>query len=78
MIVKVGFGIKPKLVDPFFQDIPWELIYDDKGQQIGEVYMIRPWIMPERKKGKSHDSVHGIRGAGRSGKTKSNDRRRIR
>ena len=67
------------LVDPYFQDIPWDLIYDDKGQQIGEVYMIHPWMRPGRKEeGKSYDSVHSVRGASRSGKTQSNDRRRIR
>lgn len=27
-------------VDPFFQDTPWDLIYDDAGRQIGEVYML--------------------------------------
>lgn len=71
-------GMKQELVDPFFQDIPWELIYDDKGRQIGEVYMLHQWMKPGRKEGKSYDSVYGVRGAGRSGKTKGNDRRRIR
>jgi len=70
--------MKPRLVDPFFQDIPWELIYDDKGRQIGEVYMIHQWMKPGRGEGKPYDSVHGVRGACRARKTKGNDRRRIR
>ncbi|MGF7050395.1 hypothetical protein J2T13_004933 [Paenibacillus sp. DS2015] len=65
------------LVDPFFQEIPWELIYDDKGRQIGEVYMIRPWLKPVRKEVKQHDSVYGVRRASGARETKSNPTRRI-
>jgi hypothetical protein len=25
--------------DPIFHDIPWDLIYDDNGELIGEVYL---------------------------------------
>lgn len=28
------------LVDPFFQDVPWDLIYNDSGELIGEVYVL--------------------------------------
>ncbi|MGG1878279.1 hypothetical protein ABDI30_12015 [Paenibacillus cisolokensis] len=28
--------------DLIFQDIPWDLIYDDDGELIGEVYLILP------------------------------------
>ncbi|MEK4980837.1 hypothetical protein [Bacillus sp. FSL K6-6540] len=28
--------------DPYFQDIPWDLIYDDNGELIGEVYVTLP------------------------------------
>lgn len=28
------------MADPFFQDIPWDLIYDDNGVLIGEVYLL--------------------------------------
>ena len=31
---------KSERVDPYFQDVPWDLIYDDDGQQIGEVYVL--------------------------------------
>lgn len=26
--------------DPYFNDIPWEIIYDDKGRVIGEVFTL--------------------------------------
>lgn len=36
--------------DPYFQDIPWDLIYDDNGELIGEVYMALPVPSPRRCK----------------------------
>lgn len=35
--------------DLIFQDIPWDLIYDDDGKLIGEVYMILPEPPPSRR-----------------------------
>lgn len=29
-------------MDPYFYDIPWDLIYDESGELIGEVYLILP------------------------------------
>ncbi|WP_162484581.1 hypothetical protein [Paenibacillus sp. IHBB 10380] len=69
--------MKPKSVDPFFQDIPWELIYDDKGRQIGEVYMLHEWIKPKQKEEKqSHEnngnrSRHQLRRMGHNAKRKA-------
>lgn len=28
--------------DPYFQDISWDLIYDESGKLIGEVYVLLP------------------------------------
>lgn len=36
--------------DPYFNDIPWEIITDDKGRVIGEVYTLRP--VPPQKGGR--------------------------
>jgi hypothetical protein len=33
--------------DPYFSEIPWDIITDDKGKVIGEVYMIYPKEKPE-------------------------------
>lgn len=33
--------------DPYFNDIPWEIITDDKGRVIGEVYTLRP--VPQKR-----------------------------
>ncbi|GAA4827848.1 hypothetical protein GCM10023310_00640 [Paenibacillus vulneris] len=33
--------VKPVLeIDPYFNDIPWEIVYDNNGKVIGEVYVI--------------------------------------
>ncbi|MFK0524784.1 hypothetical protein ACINKY_21525 [Paenibacillus illinoisensis] len=47
---------KPKEVryDPYFADIPWDIIKDDNGKVIGEVYLVFPkdvpeWIKPRKK-----------------------------
>lgn len=36
--------------DTYFHDIPWDLIYDDNGELIGEVYLILPEPSPRRCK----------------------------
>ena len=48
---------KPKEVryDPYFSDVPWEIIKDDNGKVIGEVYLVYPkdkpeWMQKPRKK----------------------------
>lgn len=33
-------GIKALPIDPFMQDIPWEIIYDDNGRAIGEIFLL--------------------------------------
>lgn len=38
------------MVDPYFSDIPWEIIYDDDGKVIGEVFLL-PW-QPKRRRRK--------------------------
>ncbi|OMF35230.1 hypothetical protein BK133_10990 [Paenibacillus sp. FSL H8-0548] len=27
-------------IDPFYNDIPWEIVLDDRGKAIGEVYLL--------------------------------------
>ncbi|WP_171684187.1 hypothetical protein [Paenibacillus planticolens] len=29
------------MIDPYFNDIPWEIVYDDSGRIIGEIYLIK-------------------------------------
>ncbi|WP_161626995.1 hypothetical protein [Paenibacillus polymyxa] len=36
--------------DPYFQDIPWELVTDDSGTLIGTVYTLLPEPDPKRVK----------------------------
>lgn len=36
------------MVDPFMQDVPWEIIYDDAGRAIGEIYLLE-FPAPERR-----------------------------
>ncbi|GAA0390286.1 hypothetical protein GCM10008933_21490 [Paenibacillus motobuensis] len=50
------------LVDPYYQDIPWDIIYDDDGQPIGEVF-----VLPgdAKKEGLPYgNSIYRIRRAG--------------
>lgn len=28
-------------IDLYFNDIPWEIVYDDHGRVIGEIYLIK-------------------------------------
>lgn len=37
-------------IDPFFQEAPWEIIYDNDGRQIGEVFVLRGWSKSNRKR----------------------------
>ncbi|GGH17121.1 hypothetical protein GCM10008013_12290 [Paenibacillus segetis] len=63
-----------ELIDPFFQDTPWELIHDDDGILVGEVYVLDLHMLPAKfmkGEGRRNDSVHRVRGAGSSGKAKS-------
>lgn len=41
-------------VDPYFQDIPWDIIKDDNGRVIGEVYRILSTPPPRRRQNKCH------------------------
>lgn len=34
--------------DPYFSDIPWDIITNERGEVIGEVYL----ILPEPRRGK--------------------------
>lgn len=36
-------------VDPYFQEIPWDLIYDERGELIGEVYVLLPDPPPRKR-----------------------------
>lgn len=38
--------------DPFFSDIPWEIITDDSGKVIGEVFLTLPDPPPRRRQEK--------------------------
>ncbi|MDR9857787.1 hypothetical protein RJP21_29785 [Paenibacillus sp. VCA1] len=38
--------------DPIFQDIPWEFIFDEHGELIGEVYLALPDPPTRKRKGK--------------------------
>lgn len=40
------------MTDPYFQDIPWDLIYDDNGELIGEVYTTLPDPPTRKRKNK--------------------------
>ncbi|GIO33230.1 hypothetical protein J2TS6_43710 [Paenibacillus albilobatus] len=64
-----------KLIDPIFQETPWEIIYDNAGRQIGEVYLLPSEL---RKEAGPYDPFHGIRRTGRPGKAKIQYRRRVR
>ncbi|WP_136604642.1 hypothetical protein [Paenibacillus dokdonensis] len=63
------------LVDPLFQDVPWDIVYNEDGQQIGEVYVL---LGKAKKEATPYDPVHGIRRTGRTRKTKSINSYRIR
>lgn len=41
-----------KETDPFFQEIPWDIITDDNGVVIGEVYTILPEAPPRKRQRK--------------------------
>jgi hypothetical protein len=45
-------------VDPFFQDTPWDLIYDDAGRQIGEVYIL---LGDEKREGMPYENRYSRR-----------------
>ncbi len=53
--------------DPFFQDIPWDFIYDDNGKLIGEVYLLLS--EPHRKK------TNRVKGAKKYGQNYSTAKR---
>ncbi len=38
---------KKERFDPFFQTTPWEIIYDDEGRVIGEVYKLPKEVASE-------------------------------
>lgn len=40
------------LPDPLFADIPWEIITNDRGEVIGEVYTILPDPPPRKRQNK--------------------------
>lgn len=40
------------MVDPYYNDIPWEIIYDESGQVIGEVFLI-----PQRRKKRNKKAI---------------------
>lgn len=46
------------LADPFFQDVPWDIIFDDDGQLIGEVYVL---LGAARREGELRHENHGDR-----------------
>lgn len=51
-------------VDPFFQEIPWDIVQDDNGKVIGEVYL----LPMKRKKSERRDERNdraNKRGAGK-------------
>lgn len=31
-----------RYLDPYFNDIPWEIYYDESGRIVGEVYALLP------------------------------------
>lgn len=39
--------------DPYFNDVPWEFIFDDEGNLIGEVYL----ILEEKRRVRRHEST---------------------
>lgn len=46
------------LIDPFFQDVPWDLIYNDNGELIGAVYVL---MGIARREGEIRRENHGDR-----------------
>jgi hypothetical protein len=64
-----------KRIDPYFQDVPWEIVRDDQGKVIGEIYVLHAI---KHKGMKRNDSVRGVRRTSRSRKTEVQHKRRFR
>lgn len=47
-------------VDPFFQDVPWEIIKDEDGQVLGEVFILLPAPPPRRRQLKRGTSLRFV------------------
>ncbi|MOA01371.1 hypothetical protein D3C78_1207770 [compost metagenome] len=64
-------------VDPFFQEVPWECIYNDIGQVIGEVYVLAWGIQEEGVKNENHGdrSRNKLRRLGNDGTRKTSQLR---
>lgn len=45
-------------IDPYFQDTPYDIIYDDKGRLIGEVFVL---LGIARKEGEVRNEAYGYR-----------------
>ncbi|BFH14532.1 hypothetical protein J6TS7_44610 [Paenibacillus dendritiformis] len=43
--------------DPFFQDIPWDIITNDSGEVVGAVYVLLPDPPPRRRQKKRWDTI---------------------
>lgn len=69
-----------ELIDPFFQEVPWEVIHDDEGKLVGEVFIIDFYLLPAefvKEEGKQNDSIHRIRRARRAGTAEVQYSRRV-
>jgi hypothetical protein len=40
------------VIDPYFNDVPWEIIYDNDGRAIGEIYVLLHLPPTRRRKKK--------------------------
>jgi len=47
--------VEQRMTDPYFGEIPWDMIYDDAGRLIGEVY--KP--LPVNERGTANGTHHG-------------------
>jgi len=52
--------------DPYFGDVPWDIIYDEDGEVLGEVYLY--WVpdydrIPRRRKKRNEKICEKVRGS---------------
>lgn len=41
---------QPPTEDPYFNDIPWEIIEDEHGRTIGEVFVTAESLLPRKER----------------------------
>ncbi|MDF2652913.1 MAG: hypothetical protein K0Q73_8718 [Paenibacillus sp.] len=41
--------LRATMVDPYFNEIPWEIIYDENGRVLAEIFVIPHYLSARRK-----------------------------